>query len=107
MNEIKHKGQNAFQDQYGGVYMFGKSGFIDEVDGVMIAHITERGKRLADARYSDLAAWKCEPQELKVLDGGLKGMCAHLRIPLSHRAQKSLTTYEYRVYGKNTKIRVK
>lgn len=102
MKNSNHAHRECLEDASGAKYFFGRYGYIDIVDGVAVAHITEKKAFLADSGFTDKVALLLgEPQELVVSAPGLKGMLEHLEVSPYSENQKKSAQYR-RFTTKNT-----
>lgn len=83
--------QECLEDPTGTKFFFGRGGYIDVIDNVIVAHITVKRFKLATSNFSDYSPYA---QELPVSLFGLHGMLEHLMVPETASAQKRLKSYE-------------
>lgn len=95
MKKINFSYHEACEDQYGTIYLFGRDGYIDVIDGVAVAHIFNKTAKLRTPSFSDLESELYnEAQEITVSKTGLPSMIEHLKVPASYKLQKR--TFERR-----------
>lgn len=93
MNSSRYLNRECLEDNNDIKYFFGRNGYIDVIDNVMIAHIQKNSSFLADSKFSDMEAiaWGID-QQLLVTEVSLKGMLDHLGVPISVKLQQKLTS---------------
>lgn len=90
MKSVRYKNRQALQDSTGAIFFFGKGGFVDIQDSLIVAHITQDNKKLAVPDFNERSFG---PQELVITTGGLAGMLTHLGVPVTSKSQKQLKSY--------------